>query len=195
MEEWFPDRCLNGVEAFDPNAHLAEPGCSGLNYANKHNREGLEQLYRQTIDRYGGCGFVAWDNDRVVGYHNFFPSEVAQKLKFYGYGFGLGQRDKTLIHNCLTIVKGSYLRQGISSQLVRYSINWASENNWERFEVHFVLPDCDLGWQYDQKSCLSFWRKSGFEIFDEYEADELAKQFYGVIKRYSMYLSLNYKMT
>ena len=190
-DEWLPDRCLNGIGAFDPNSNLPEPGCPGLSYTNKYNREGLAQLYRKTIDKYGGCRFVAWDKDKVVAYHNFFPLEVAQKLKFYGYGFGLRQRNKTLIHNCLTIVKGSYLHKGISSQLVRHSINWARENNWERFEVHFVLLDCDLVWQYDQKSCLSFWKKFGFEIFDEYEADEAAKQFYGIPKRYSMYLSLD----
>lgn len=191
VDEWLPDRCLNGLEPFDPNYHLPESGCPSINYSQKSNRETLEQLYQLTIDKYGGCGFVAWDKDKIIAYHNFFPLEIAQKNKFYGYGFDSLQPDYTLIHNCLTIVKGDYLRKGISSRLVKESINWARVNNWKRFEVHLVLPDCEKGWQSDQKSCLSFWKKFGFKIFKEYDADKATKQFYGVTKRYSMYLSLD----
>jgi GNAT superfamily N-acetyltransferase len=104
-----------------------------------------------TIDKYGGCGFVAWDKGKIIAYHNFFPMEIAQKIKFYGHGFGSPQPDKTLVHNCLTIVKGDYLRKGIASRLVKESINWAKTNDWKRFEVHLVLPDCAKGWQSDQK--------------------------------------------
>jgi hypothetical protein len=59
--EWLPDRCLNGLEPFDPNSHIPESGCPGINYAQKGTRESLEQLYKMTIDKYAGCGFVAWD--------------------------------------------------------------------------------------------------------------------------------------
>ncbi|MCK9207067.1 MAG: GNAT family N-acetyltransferase [Salinivirgaceae bacterium] len=191
VDEWLPDRCLNGLGPFDPNYHLPESGCPSINYSQKSNRKTLEQLYQLTIDKYGGCGFVAWDKDKIIAYHNFFPLEIAQKNKFYGYGFDSLQLDNTLIHNCLTIVKGDYLRKGISSRLVKESINWARVNNWKRFEVHLVLPDCEKGWQSDQKSCLPFWKKFGFKIFKEYDADKATKQFYGVTKRYSMYLSLD----
>jgi hypothetical protein len=54
-----------------------------------------------------------------------------------------------------------------------------------------VLPDCEKGWQSDQKSCLSFWERFGFKIFKEYEADKGTKQFYGVSRRYSIYLPLD----
>jgi GNAT superfamily N-acetyltransferase len=190
IDEWLPDRCLNSLEPFDPKSHLPEAGCPGINYSRENNRKKLEQLYRLTIAKYGGCGFVAWDKDKVIAYHNFFPLRVAQKIKFYGCGLDSPLPDKTLIHNCLTIVKGDYLRKGISSRLVKESINWASENNWKRFEVHLVLPDCEKGWQSDQKSCLSFWRKSGFKILKEYDADKATKEFYGVTKRYTMFLSI-----
>ncbi|HUX94170.1 MAG TPA: hypothetical protein VMV47_00445, partial [Bacteroidales bacterium] len=93
--------------------------------------------------------------------------------------------------NCLTIVKGDYLRKGISSRLVKESIYWAKTNDWKRFEVHLVLPDCEKGWQSDQKSCLSFWQRFGFNIFKEYDADKETEQYYGVTKRYSLYLPLD----
>jgi GNAT superfamily N-acetyltransferase len=191
LDEWLPDRCLNGIEPFDPKSYSTEPGCPSLNYFQKNNRESLEQIYQLTINKYGGCGFVAWDNDKIIAYHNFFPIEIAKQIKFYGYGFDLAYTDNTLIHNCLTIVKGDYLRKGISSRLVKKSIDWAKANDWKRFEVHLVLPDCEKGWQSDQKSCLSFWKRFGFRIFKEYKADKETEQYYGVTKRYSIYLSLD----
>lgn len=190
LNEWLPDRCLNGVAPFDPNSDLPETGCPSLNYFKRNNRQTLEQLYELTINTYGGCGFVAWDNGKIIAYHNFFPQEIAGQVKFYGYGFDSDQANNTLIHNCLTIVKG-YLRKGISSRLVTASIDWAKTNDWKRFEVHFILPDCDKGWQSDQKSCLSFWERFGFRIFREYDADPETKKYYGVTKRYSVYLQLD----
>ncbi len=143
LDEWLPDRCLNGLEPFDPNYSLPESGCPSLNYFQKNSRETLKQLYQLAINKYGGCGFVAWEDDKIIAYHNFFPMEVAKQIKFYGYGFDSNQTDKILIHNCLAIVKGDYLRKGISSRLVKESINWARTNDWKRFEVHLVLPDCE----------------------------------------------------
>ena len=190
LDEWLPDRCLNGAEPFDPNSHLPETGCPSLNYFKKNNREALEKLYKLTINTYGGCGFVAWDKDKIIAYHNFFPQEIASQIKFYGYGFDSDLTNKTLIHNCLTIVKGDYLHKGISSRLVKESIAWAKTNGWKRFEVHFVLPDCEKGWQSDQKSCLSFWERFGFRVFKEYDADNDTRKHYGVTKKYSIYLQL-----
>jgi len=191
LDEWLPDRCLNGLKPFDPNFHISESGCPSLNYFQKNSRETLEQLYKLTINNFGGCGFVAWDNDKIIAYHNFFPLEIAKKIKCYGYGFDSIHPERTLIHNCLTIVKGDYLRLGISSRLVKESINWAKTNDWKRFEIHLVLPDCEKGWQSDQKSCLSFWERFGFKIFREYDADKETEQYYGVTKRYSIYLPLD----
>ena len=191
LDEWLPDRCLIGTEPFDPNSYLPEVGCPSLNYFKRNSREALEQLYELTINTYGGCGCVAWDKDKIVAYHNFFPQEIASQTKFYGYGFDSVQISNTLVHNCLTIVKGDYLRKGISSRLVTASIDWAKANNWKRFEVHFVLPDCETGWQSDQKSCMSFWKRFGFRIFKEYDANTETGKSYGATKRYSVYLQLD----
>jgi GNAT superfamily N-acetyltransferase len=193
LDEWLPDRCLNGIEPFDPKINLPETGCPSLNYSQKNTRETLEQLYRLTINKYGGCGFVAREKEKVIAYHNFFPLEIAQKIKFYGCGSDQVQPVRTLVHNCLTIVKGDYLRKGIASSLVKESINWARMNVWKRFEVHLVLPDCEKGWQSDQKSCSTFWERLGFRIYKEYDAGKDAEQFYGVTKLYSMCLSLDEK--
>ena len=191
LDEWLPDRCLTGAEPFDPGSYLPESGCQSINFSVKNDRETLEHLYRSTINKYGGCGFVAWEKDKIIAYHNFFPLEIAQKIRFYGYGSDTIRFDGTLVHNCLTIVKGNYLRKGICSRLVEMSIDWAKANGWKRFEVHRVLPDCEKGWQSDQKSCLSFWERFGFKVFKEYNAGKEVKKYYGVTKNYSMYLSLD----
>jgi len=190
-DEWLPDRCLNGSEPFDPKAHVPASGCPSLNYFRENNRETFEQIYESAIKTYGGCGFVAWDRDKVVAYHNFFPMEMARQIKFYGYGPDMEQAETTLIHNCLTIVKGDYARKGICSLLVKASVDWGRTNGWKRFEVHLVLADCEKAWQSDQKSCLTFWERLGFSVFKEYEADKETEQYYGVTKSYSMYLQID----
>jgi hypothetical protein len=192
VDEWLPDRCLKGMGPFDPACHLPQAGCPSLNYFREIGREGLVQLYTSVIEQYGCCGFVAWDGGKVIAYHNFFPLEVAKEVKFYGYdGAEPYLSEKTLVHNCLTIVRGGYLRKGISGRLVGGSVSWAKSNGWKRFDVHMVLPDCEKGWQSDQKSCLPFWERLGFEVFSEYPADSETQKFYGVTKRYSMCLHLN----
>jgi len=188
LDEWLPDRCLIGTEPFDPESTSPETGCSSLNCFRKNNREALVELYESTINKYGTCGFVAWDNDKVVAYHNFFPKEEAERIKFYG--FNSDSTGKILVHNCLSIIKGDYLRKGISSRLVQESITWAKANGWDSFEVNLVLPDCERGWQSSQKSCLSFWKRFGFKVFKEYEADDATRIYYGVSKMYSIYLPL-----
>ena len=189
IESWLPDRCLNSSVFFDPKTTGPESGCPSIHLGKEHSREMLEEIYRETITTYGGCGFIAWNKQKVVAYHNFFPSDMAQKIKFYGWGSALSS-ERTLIHNCLTITKGPFLRTGIATHLVNESLNWARIHDWERFQVNLVLPDCEKGWKLDQKSCLSFWKKFGFVIDQEHEADKETKSFYGAEKRYSLQLLL-----
>lgn len=192
LDEWLPDRCLTSATPFDPNSGLPGCGCPGLNCTKRNNREGLVQLYERAINKYGCCGFVAWDRDRVVAYNNFFPKEEAKDIGFYGCvcDTDSGSPEKTLVHNCLTIIKGDYLRKGICSRLMQESVIWAKANGWKGFEVHLVLPDCDTGWQSSQKGCLSFWERLGFTVLKEYNADEETRRYYGVTQVYSMYLPL-----
>jgi len=191
FDEWLPDRCLGGGQPFDPNAYSPEAGCSSLDWFYTHgSREKLEQIYREAIQDYGGCGFVTWDGNKVIAYHTFFPRKIAQKIKFFGWGTQEDTQKNTLVHNCITMVRGAYFRKGICSNLVRHSLKWAKENGWSRFEVHLVLPDCEEGWKSEQKTCRTFWEKLGFQVYRTEEADEGTRNAFSVDKRYSMYLTL-----
>ncbi len=189
--EWLPDRCLGGGQPFDPNAYPPEAGCSSLDWFYTHgSREKLEEIYREAIRDDGGCGFITWHGKKVIAYHTFFSRNIAQKIKFFGWGSMEDTQESTLVHNCLTMIKGAYFRQGICSNLVRHSLRWAIENGWSRFEVHHVLPDCEEGWKSEQKSCRTFWEKLGFEIYRVEEADEETRKTFLIDKRFSMYLTL-----
>ncbi len=191
-DEWLPDRCLVSQEPFDPKAHQRQAGCSSLDWFFTHgSREKLEEIYTRAIDEYGGCGFVTWEADKVVAYHTFFPREIAQQIKFFGWGTDEDTDPKTLVHNCITLVRGKYRRRGIGTSLVKHSLQWAKENGWQRFEVHLVLPDCDEGWKGEQKTCRTFWEKLGFQVYRSEEADDETKELFGVNERFSMYLGLD----
>ena len=196
LDQWLPDRCLGSGRPFDPDAHPPEAGCSSLDWFHTHgSREKLEAIYRQAIKDDGGCGFVTWHDDKVIAYHTFFSRKIAQKIKFFGWGSQEDTHEKTLVHNCLTMVKGSYLRKGVCSNLVKHSLKWAKESGWSRFEVHLVLPDCEEGWNSEQKTCSPFWEKLGFEIYRTEEADEETRKTFPVDRRFSMYLTLQRRST
>lgn len=218
MDEWLPDRCLGGGKPIDPTTLKPEAGCSSLCWfytatamglsrqeavarppeelktqASRHKpcRDMLEDLYREAIEDHGGCGFVAWLDGKIVGYHNFFPREIARKIRFFGWGHPEDTQPKTLVHNCVTHVRGPYSRKHVATRLIQQSICWAAENGWQRFEVHLVLPDCEEGWQGEQKGCTTFWEKLGFEVYRSEPADDETKRIFGVDTRYSMFLTLN----
>ena len=191
-DTWLPDRCLGGGQAFDPRVHTPESGCTSLDWFYIYgSREKLEVIYRQAIEEYGGCGFVTWEEHSVIAYHNFFPREMAREIRFFGWGTEEDTHERTLVHNCLTMVRGPYFRRGICSTLVRRSLAWAKEKGWQRFEVHLVLPDCQKGWRGEQKTCRTFWEKLGFRVYRSQEADEETRRIFGVDTRYSMFLGLN----
>ena len=166
MDEWLPDRCLGGGRAM-PVPAGAEPGCTSLcDFYTHGSREKLVALYAEVLSNYGGCGFVAWEGDKIIAYHNFFPHEIARRVRFYGWGGSEEDRPHTLVHNCITLVRGPYHRKGIASNLIRHSLAWGGDNGWKRFEVHLVRPDHVEFWGGEQKSCVAFWEKLGFRIFD-----------------------------
>lgn len=134
---------------------------------------------------------MTWEGDNVIAYHNFFPREMAQEIKFFGWGTEEDTHEKTLVHNCLTMVRGRYFRKGICSSLVKHSLEWAKQNGWKRFEVHLVLPDCEKGWQGEQKTCRTFWEKLRFQVYRSQEADEETRRIFEVDTRYSMFITFN----
>jgi GNAT superfamily N-acetyltransferase len=192
-EVWLPDRCMPSGEPLDPKTVVCEAGCPSLHsFYTKGSREKLETLYRKVLDRTGCCGFVAWVGGRVVGYNNFFPREVAQDIKFYGWGRPEDDTPLTLVHNCISIIRNAdYRRKHVGTRLIGRSLDWAKQNGWKRFEVHLVLPDIPAGFQNDQKSCQTFWNTLGFKVFRTEEACQETRDVYGVNRRYSMVLDLD----
>ena len=212
MDEWLPDRCLGGGKPIDPTTLGLEAGCSSLCWfytatalgisreeslarpldeiheaasQNPACRRMLVELYRETIEKHGGCGFVAWLAGKIVGYHTFFPREIARRVRFFGWGQDADDDARTLVHNCVTHVRGTYSRRKIGTRLVQRSLAWAKANDWERFEVHLVLPDVEDGFQSEQKSCCTFWERLGLTVYRT-EEDEGTQEHYGVPVRHSM---------
>jgi GNAT superfamily N-acetyltransferase len=149
----------------------------------------LVELYRETIEKHGGCGIIAWYESKIVGYHTFFPRNISRRIKFFGWGGDNNNSNRTLIHNCITHIRGDYSRKKIGTRLARTSLTWAKENGWERFEVHLVLPDIENSFRNEQKSCRTFWEKLGLTVFRTIEDQETQKT-YGVPVRHSMAVDL-----
>lgn len=192
-EEWLPDRCLSVDAPLDARCLLPQHGCPNLLFGKPpiHDRASFVEFYRTVLRRVGCCGFVAWEKDRVIGYTNFFSHEIAREMKFYGWGGEEEEQPDTLVHHCVSLIRNSqYRRQGIGSSLLRRTLAWATAHEWKRYEVHQVLPDIDTGVAAEQKSVLSFWRKIGFAVIREEDADEATRNAYGVETRYSLALEL-----
>lgn len=193
-KEWLPDRCMATGIPLHIRDSSPQYGCPGFLFGNPgiRNRIDFEDFYRNVLNRFSGCGFVAWEKGAVIGYTNFFPHGIAQKIKFYGWGEAEDEQPDTLVHHCVSIVQNpDYRHKGIGGNLLRHSLEWAKANKWRRYEVHHVLPDNEKGIADNQKSVLSFWRKLGFSISGEEEADNDTREYYGVNTRYSLALDLD----
>ena len=191
--EWLPDRCMSMMDPLAISHLTPQCGCPGLLSGKSpiRNRTDFEDFYSYVLNRFSCCGFVAWEKNRIIGYTNFFPHAIAREIKFYGWGGEEEVQPGTLVHHCISIIRNpDYRRKGIGSGLIRHSLEWARMHGWKRYEVHCVLPDTDQGAPSEQKSILSFWRKSGFTITREEEADEETRKCYGAVKRYSLALDL-----
>ena len=192
-DEWLPDRCLSMDEPFDPRGAAPRHGCPSLllHGSRIRNRIEFEKFYHSVLNRFSGCGFVAWENGGVIGYTNFFPQQTARKLRFYGWGETKGDQPGALVHHCISIVRNTnYRRKGIGTQLLQHSLHWAKRAGWIRYEVHNVLPDGDNVFAHEQKAAVSFWRKFGFAVIREQDADAETIRRYGAKKRYSLALNL-----
>jgi hypothetical protein len=82
VDEWLPDRCLVWDEPFDPRENEPQAGCASLDRFCTHgSRSKLEDIYKEAIDSFNGCGFVVWEKKEVIAYHTFFPREIAQNVQ------------------------------------------------------------------------------------------------------------------
>lgn len=195
-DEWLPDRCLSEGVPLDPAGLEPEHGCGSLaEHCEKFapgNRALLEALYRDVLERFGCCGFVAWHEGKIVGYNNFFPRQIAREIRFYGWGTDEDISPTTLVHNCISMLRNNkFRRKGIGTNLMLHSLRWGKSHGWERMEVHLVLPNVASGFANEQKSGQAFWEKLGFSVFRSEEACPATKEMYGVNERYSMAVDLN----
>lgn len=194
--EWLPDRCMPAGSPLDPVTLEPEAGCASLAQHCKKfapgSRDLLEQLYLDVLARFGCCGFVAWYENKIVGYNNFFPREIASEIKFYGWGTENDVVPKTLVHNCISILQNDkFRRKGIGTNLMLRSLRWAKSEGWKRMEVHLVLPDTAGGIANEQKSGKKFWEKLGFAVFRSEKACEKTRELYKINERYSMAVDLD----
>ena len=166
MDEWLPDGCIAHGSPIDPATDKPGSGCDSLQPYTRGGRDRLVAMYRRVLGDVGCCGFVAWVGGRIVGYNNFFPGDWARKIRFYGWGQEQDIPPRTLVHNCVSVkVDPLYRRKGIGTDLIRHSLDWGRTNGWRRFEVHLVTPDSPEHFAGEQKSCVTFWQRLGFEGF------------------------------
>lgn len=196
-EEWLPDRCMSVEAPFDPKTFPFKAGCASLEgYYTKGRRKRLVSLYQTVLNNIGCCGFVAWKNGCVLGYNNFFPKEIAHIIRFYGWGTEKDTQQSALVHHCISLVNNpDYRRKGIGTGLMSHTLDWAKQNGWHIFEVHNVLPDSSLGYKYEQKGCVGFWQRFGFEVIRTEPVSTEMKALYGVSMCYSLALDLERQRT
>jgi GNAT superfamily N-acetyltransferase len=136
--------------------------------------------YSKLTEAYGSCAILAWQGSAVVGFLPFRPRECGLPDLPYcihyapGASAELDKPDadavtaavpipfadlgpKELQVHCLS-VKPSLRRRGLGSALVRYLIDWAREQGWERIEGGFAFAEGGYGWLPN----IAFWEGLGF---------------------------------
>ena len=83
MDEWLPDGCMSYGEPINPATDKPRSGCDSLQPYTRGSRDRLLAMYREVLQRYGCCGFVAWVTGGVVGYSNFFTGEQKSCRSFW----------------------------------------------------------------------------------------------------------------
>ena len=128
--------------------------------------------YKKLTEAYGACAILAWQEKTVVGFLPFTPTECGPRLPACVHyvdeedmpeveAFSpVPQKDmsaKVLKTHCLS-VKQSMRRKGLGSQMVRYLVEWARANGWERIQG-WAFEKSEFGWLPD----IVFWEKCGFK--------------------------------
>jgi GNAT superfamily N-acetyltransferase len=140
---------------------------------------------------YGACAILARAGDRIVGQLRFYPrivwdmKDAGEMCLLQDYPNGPAQdffetefpplermEDKTLAVHCFMTgssqqEENPYQRKGVGTRMVRYLIDWAKDNGWERIEVD-AFEDLPLIYEITGSAGLSFWQKLGFHIVDRH---------------------------
>lgn len=128
--------------------------------------------YRKLTENYDACAILAWQEQTVIGFLPFLPTECGMLLPHCLHYVAEGgmaavrafspvpkdnMRQRFLQTHCLS-VKQTMRRKGLGSKMVRYLIEWAIANEWQRIEG-WAFEKSNFGWLPD----IVFWEKCGFK--------------------------------
>ncbi len=192
-EEFIIWRCLHdGPVAPDTIDRWPSEGAMPWERYRDRNTPLLKRLTRA----YGSCAISARCGDQIVGHLRFYPKSVCDMAgagalclqqdspagpveDFADSDFPDPARieDKTLLVHCL--MTGSpqqrtnpYQRKGIGTRLVKFLIEWAGVNGWERIEVD-SFEDLPIIYDITGSAGYTFWEKLGFHLVDRHPHPEL----------------------
>ena len=127
--------------------------------------------YGKLTKAYGACAILAWQAQSVVGFLPFVPIECGIDLPHCLHYVDAEDmaavetfspvpkeqmRQRILKTHCLS-VKPTMRRKGLASRLVRYLVEWAKANEWQRIQG-WAFEKSDFAWLPD----IIFWEKCGF---------------------------------
>jgi len=114
-----------------------------------HNQENMKALFKEALEDENIYAFVAWDNDRPVGY------VMISKINFEENYFRKSYSVVYIEHIC---VLKDYKGHGIGKQLIEKVKEFARDNNIRRVELDY--------WNKNEKAG-QFFRSQGFKTFNE----------------------------
>ena len=156
----------------EPQGIEVAVGCRVHADADKWPNPMYVTYYKKLTEAYGACAMLAWQGNTVVGFLPFTPAGCGQRLPSCVHYVDDGDmrevaafspvprnamRPKVLKTHCLS-VKQSMRREGLGSEMVRYLVEWARANGWDRVQG-WAFERSDFGWLPD----IVFWEKCGFK--------------------------------
>lgn len=129
-----------------------------------------DEMLRAYVEKYGTCGYLAWDGYAVVGASLFFPlNDLPAKLcKIYDvdeyprrWFDALNKEKGTMVMGCC-LVAPDYRDRGIGTKVVEASLAWMRRNRWLR-AVKLGVPSEVYG--FTDHFTLPFWENMGFRVF------------------------------
>jgi GNAT superfamily N-acetyltransferase len=140
---------------------------------------------------YGACAVLAKAGEKIVGQLRFYPhvvwdmesaGEMCLLMEFPNGpadDFADAEfppleqiEDKSLAVHCL--MTGSSLqednpfqRKGIGTRMVKFLIQWASDNGWENIEAD-AFEDIPIIYEITGSAGITFWQKLGFHVADRH---------------------------
>ena len=148
---------------------------------------------------YGACAILARADDRIVGQLRFYPRVVwdmdsaGEMCIQQDYPNGPADdfvdtefpslekiEDKTLAVHCLMTgssqqEENPFQRKGIGTRMVRFLIQWAKTNGWERIAAD-AFEDIPIIYEITGSAGFTFWQKLGFRIVDRHPHPHLQER-------------------